>query len=268
MHRAGRKRRARQERMVVPLHYHEDVARTVLRGHIPWLLRVTAATTDLQTATLPKCVESEALVSPEGLTVWRFDGAGRLLQKLTEELPEGPFANEADAGAVRLVEHWQARAACLLAHSAFLELSERHQRLGEVFERHRVQEVALVLGGVSRLAQLDPVGGRHEPRVVPRRKARGAEPPHVVQGHAEFDFTVTEHVRIGRAASALLAQEVLEHTLPILGRETHSMQRDRELPSDRAGVLKVLGGRAIGVIVLFPVAHEEAVHVPALLLEQ
>ena len=75
----------------------------------------------------------QAVVSPEVLAFRRLDGAWRLLQKLTEKLPEGPFANEADACAVRLVEHRQARAACLLAHSAFLELSQRHQRLGEVF---------------------------------------------------------------------------------------------------------------------------------------
>src|SRR6185312_5440301 len=36
----------------------------------------------------------------------------------------------------------------------------------------------------------------------------------------------------------------------------------------RASVLEILRGRAVAVVVLFPVAHEEAVDFPALLLEE
>jgi hypothetical protein len=46
------------------------------------------------------------------------------------------------------------------------------------------------------------------------------------------------------------------------------MERDRQLLGDGTGVLVILGGSAVGVILVVPVAHEEGLHVPPLLLEQ
>ena len=131
-----------------------------------------------------------------------------------------------------------------------------------------VQEVALILAGIPRFVQLDAARAVHEPRVVPSREVGRTEPPHILQGHAELDLPVAQHVRIGRSACALLAQKVLEDTLPVLGGEAHPMQTDVQLVCDRARVLKILRSRAIGVVVLVPVAHEQPVHVETLLLEQ
>ena len=60
---------------------------------------------------------------------------------------------------------------------------------------------------------------------------------------------------------------MLKDALAVLGREAHAVQRDAELLGHRARVLKVFGGRAVSVLVLFPVAHEQTLHLPALFLQ-
>src|SRR5262249_36470343 len=80
---------------------------------------------------------------------------------------------------------------------------------------------------------------------------------------------IAEHVGVRRAPRTLLGEEIVEYALPVFGRETYFVQRDGELAGDRARVLIVRGGGAVGiVVVLIPVAHEEPVDVVALLAEQ
>ena len=99
------------------------------------------------------------------------------------------------------------------------------------------------------------------------REALRAEAPRVVERDAELDLAVAQHVGVGSAAGAMLAQKMTEYPLAVLGREAHAVQRDAETLGHQARVLKVLRGRAPDVVVvLFPVAHEQAVHVPALFL--
>src|SRR5215208_4179336 len=61
---------------------------------------------------------------------------------------------------------------------------------------------------------------------------------------------------------------MLEHALAVLGSEAHPMKRNRQLPSDRARILVIAGRRAIRVVFVGPVAHEQALDIEALLLEQ
>ena len=95
----------------MPLHYHEHVTPAVLRGHIPGLLRMAAPAADLQAAALPERVERESLVGTERLAFGRLDRSGCLVEEAPEEFPKRALADEADAGAVRLVEDGQAGAA-------------------------------------------------------------------------------------------------------------------------------------------------------------
>jgi hypothetical protein len=122
-----------------------------------------------------------------------------------------------------------------------------------------VQEVALVLVGIARLEQLRAVGRVFEARVVAGGEAPRAEPRRVVEAHAELDLAVAEHVRVGRAAGAVLGEEVVEHALAVVLGEAHAVQRDAELGGGGASVLEILGRGAV-VVVLVPVAHVEPVH--------
>ena len=130
---------------------------------------------------------------------------------------------------------------------------------GQLFLRQPVQEVALVLRRVRRLEQPHAVRVRARARVVARRDPVGAERERVVEERAELDLAVAQHVRVRRAAGGVLAQEVREHALAVLGGEVHGGELDAEDVGDRRGVDEVLARRAveIGVVVL-PVLHEHA----------
>ena len=81
----------------------------------------------------------------EPLALGRFDRPRLVAQELREELAERPLADEADAGAVGLVEHRQAGAPRALAHLVLVQLAERHQRARELVAVHGMQEVGLIL---------------------------------------------------------------------------------------------------------------------------
>ncbi len=66
----------------------------------------------------------------------------------------------------------------------------------------------------------------------------------------------------------MLTQKVIEDTRPILGGEADPMQRDGQFAGHRARVLKVLRGRAVAVVVILPIAHEESMNVPTVLLQK
>src|SRR5690242_542489 len=87
------------------------------------------------------------------LALRRLDRAWRLVEKLAEELPERALADEADSGAIRLVEDGESGAASTLADFALLEVSEWHEGGGEVFGGYRMQEVALVFRAVAGLVE-------------------------------------------------------------------------------------------------------------------
>ena len=133
-----------------------------------------------------------------------------------------------------------------------------------------MQEVALVLAGVdaSQQSRACAAGAVLDARVVAGGDPLGAEPPRVVEAHAELDLAIAEHVGVRRAAGAILLEEVREHALAVFAGEAHLVQRNAQLLADAARVLEVLGGRAVAVLVFVPVAHEEPLHVVALLLQQ
>ncbi len=101
-------------------------------------------------------------------------------------------------------------------------------------------------------------------RIVTRGEAFCAETSRVRETYAELDFAIAQYVRVRCAPSCVLGEEVRKYAIAILTREVDAMQRNAEFCRDRARVLKVLRGRAIAVVVLFPVAHEKTVHVVAL----
>lgn len=87
------------------------------------------------------------------------------------------------------------------------------------------------------------------------------------EADAELDLAIAEHVRVWCAACSMLGEEVVEYTLPILGREVDPMQRDAKFAADGASVLVILGHGAVAVV-LFPVRHEEALNLMTSLHEQ
>ena len=94
-----------------------------------------------------------------------------------------------------------------------------------------------------------------------------AQPHRVVEEGLELDLGVAQHVGVGRAAGLVFAQELGEDAVLVLGREVDMLDLDADHVGHGGGVHEVLVGRAVfAVVVVFPVLHEDADHVVALLL--
>ena len=90
----------------------------------------------------------------------------------------------------------------------------------------------------------------------------------MVEERAELDLAVAQHVGIGRAPRLVLAQEMREHALAVFGREIDGFELDAEDVGDRRRIDQVLARRAMQVgVVVFPVLHEDADDIEALLLQ-
>ena len=137
-----------------------------------------------------------------------------------------------------------------------------------------VQEVALVLGPVQRLEQLElaaAAGRRHlaHARVVAGGDVLGAQRHGVVQEGLELDLGIAQHVGIGRAAGGILAQELGEDAVLVFGGEIDVFEFHADQIGDAGRVQQILAGGAVfGIVVVFPVLHEQADDLVALLLEQ
>src|SRR5690606_11220405 len=109
-------------------------------------------------------------------------------QVAAEKLGERPLADEADAGAVLLLGHGQARGAGALADLGLGQVAEREQHVRELLGRDRVQKIGLVLAGVAGLPELRSAFGLREARVVAGGEQLAAEPARVALHHAELDL--------------------------------------------------------------------------------
>jgi hypothetical protein len=242
----------------------ECVAREVLARDIPGRIPGALASADAETASLADRVSLESAVPANYLAVRCLDGPRLPRQPAAYEIAERTLADEADAGGVPLVGHRQAALAGDAPHLGLAEAADRELAEGELLGAERVQEVALVLAAVGGAQQAAAV----DPRVMAGRVALRAEPLGILEADAEFDLTVAEHVRIGRATGLQLGEKMGEHALAVLRREARLVQRDAELVAHAPRVLEVGRGRAVTVVVFRPVRHEERLDAVAGVLEQ
>jgi hypothetical protein len=91
----------------------------------------------------------------------------------------------------------------------------------------------------------------------------------VIEKGLELDLCVAEHVRVWRAPGGVLAQELREHAVLVLGGEVHCFEVDADHFRRAGGIDQVLARRAVLVVVIvLPVLHEEANDVIARALEE
>ena len=85
----------------------------------------------------------------------------------------------------------------------------------------------------------------------------------------EFDFTVAQHIRVGRAVLFIFLQKMREHLVPIFARIIDGIIWDADQVAHMAHVRPVLFRGAYAHLVLFfPVFHKHAGHIVPLALEQ
>ena len=150
------------------------------------------------------------------------------------------------------------------AHLRLLEFADGEERLRQLRLVQAVQEIALVLAGIAAAQELEAgaavrLSNFADTGVVAGGDAVGAEAHRVVEKGLELDLGVAQHVGVGRAAGGVLAQEIGEHAVLVVGREVDVLDLDAQHIGHARRIEKILARRAVDVIVVvFPVLHEDA----------
>jgi len=241
--------------MIPALDDDECVTRKVLARDEPWGSHTVLQSADTQAAPLSERIACQPLMPANDHAVGGFDRARNARQPGLQEFTEGPFADEADAGGIGLVEHRQAAFAGDGSHFRLAECSQREVASGKLNGGKHVQEVALVLRGVHAAQQATAAA---DARVMTGRETLRSQASRIGQAEAELDLAIAQHVGIRGPARAQLGKEMRKDALPILGGEADAMQRNAELRAIAARVLEVGGSRAIAAAVVLPVRHEKA----------
>jgi len=262
--RRRREAAAVQQGVIGALHHHERVAREVLAGDEPGRIAAALAAADAEPAALAERVALKAAVPPDHCAMFGLDRARPPGQPAPDKITEGPLAYEADSGRIALVGDWQPALAGDAPHLRLGEAADRKLAVNELCGIECVQEVALVLAAVDAAQQPAAI----DACIVPGRKALGAQPARILEADAELHLAIAEHIGIRRTASREFGQEMIEHARAVLRSEAHLVQRYAEFLRDRPGVLEVGCGRAVAVVVLGPVGHEQRLDIPPGIDEQ
>ncbi len=210
-------------------------------------------------------------MAPQRAALVVLNRPGRVGDVAVQKLPEGPLADKANARRIFLLGVGQANLGGDAAHLGLVQLAHGEQRFGQLRLRQAVQKVALVFGRVQPFEQLEQAGGRvlAHARVVPGGDFFGAQAHGVVEERLELDLGVAQHIGVGRAPGLVLAQELGEHAVFVLGGKVDVLDFDADHIGHGGGVHEVDVGRAVfAVVIVFPVFHEDADHFVALLFEK
>ncbi len=199
--------------------------------------------------------------------------AGR--QLLLQEDGQIDLADEADALRILALGRGQMLFGGDAPDFGFEQVADGEQRPRELLLGELAEEIALVLVGIA--AGEQPVDGAAvrgdvvAAAVVARGHAVGTQIERRFQEGVEFDLPVAQHVRIGRAAAAVLGEHVVHDSFAVLFAQIDHMERNVEPFGHQFGEHVVVVPRAVALQRagrIFPVAHEQADHFVSLLLEQ
>ena len=200
-----------------------------------------------------------------------LDGARRVADVAVQKLTKRPLANKANAGRILLLGVGQANFFGNAAHLGLVQLAHREQRFGQLRLVQPVQKIALVLARVQPLEQLEQARGcvLAHPRIVTGGNLLSAQTHGAVEKGLELDLGVAQHIGVGRAPGLVFAQKLGEHPVLVIGGEVDMLDLDANHIGHGGGIHEVDVGRAVlAVVVIFPVLHEDADHLVALLLEK
>ena len=267
-----------KQRMVMALHHAQNVLVHFLARHKPG--RMVACATggalfldaaDAQTRTLAQRIEGQAHMLAQ-LAVAVVQDETRLLADIAvQKVAERALSDEADARRVLLPGVGQADLFGNATHLGLVQLAHGEHGLGQLGLVQAVQEIALILAVIQALEQLEQLGGRilAHACIVAGGDLFCSQAHGVVQKSLELDLRIAQHVRIGRATGLVLAQELGKHAVLVVCGKVHMLDLDADHVGHGRRIDKVDIRRAVlAVVVIFPVLHEDADDLVALLFEK
>lgn len=124
-----------------------------------------------------------------------------------------------------------------------------------------MQEVALVLGVVDGFQQFMAAGGGvvAHARIVAGGDQVRAQVHGVVEEGLELDLRIAQNVRVRGAAGLVFAQELGKHAVLVFGGKVDGFDVHAHHIGHAGRVDPVLArGTVFGIVVVFPVLHEQA----------
>ncbi len=255
--------------MLRTLHHDEAILCRVLGSHIPGRAAAPAAAADAQSASLPDGMEPDAVMGAEFASAGGDDIPTLQRQVTPQEGPEVLLADEADAGAVRLVTGYQADLHGHAPHRGFLQFTQREAYPCQLLLIQPVQKIALVLVGVQGSQQLQCARMTAHPGVVTGGNAVGTQCHGMVQKGAKLDVLIAQHIRIGGEALTQGLQTGREHLFLIGLGQVGGVYGDAQGGRHTVGILCIQAGLLTATPIRFlPVLHVDGLHAQALLLQQ
>ena len=150
-----------------------------------------------------------------------------------------------------------------------MDVTDGKQGFPELFLRQARKKVGLIFVAVRSAQQPNAAVILCKPRIVSGRKCRSARPHGKIQKSAELDLAVAQYVRVRRAARPVFRKKIRKHPVAVFLCKIDRIVRDADGVRDPPHIFVIRGRSANAVLgFLFPVFHEHAHHIIALLLEQ
>ena len=137
-----------------------------------------------------------------------------------------------------------------------------------LLQRQQREEITLVFVRIRTAQNHRRAIGQHPlPRVVTRRHKLKPLAQRVVEKHAEFHLAIAPHIRVGRDASAIAVNQVIDDPVPVAVDEIKHPEFDPKHLGHCHGLLNILLPWAItgNAFLVDPVLHVTTGHLVALL---
>ena len=131
----------------------------------------------------------------------------------------------------------------------------------------------MILGSVKRLEQLvvRPFSIRNAAYtgIMTSGYLVGTQRHGVIKKCLEFDFGIAQNIGVGCSPCGVFAQKIGKDPVFVLCSEVHSLNVDPDQIGHADGIKPILARGAIfGIVVVFPVLHEQAKDIVSLLLQK
>ena len=124
---------------------------------------------------------------------------------------------------------------------------------------HLMQEIALIFVVIKAFQQAGGSVPLISAHIVSRGDQICTQFRGIIQKRTELNFPITENIRIGGSAGAVLSQKMIKNLVPVLGREVRAVQMNAQLVGNGLRISQVFfSGAVFSAVVFLPVLHEQA----------
>src|SRR5690606_13703333 len=193
--------------MMAALNSNKHIARQVFPGNIPGLFIGSLDAADTQPLALTDCVVHQPGMAAYFSAIFIFD-IPRLCRKvLFKKVFKAALTNKTDAGAVLFIVSDEVVLLGKFTHFRLCQFANGKQGFCQSSLINSVKEIALILIGVQPFKQKGLAILVAAANIMAGGNRFSAKHFGIFEKNFEFDFPITENVRVGGSASAVFGQK-------------------------------------------------------------